>query len=103
MIAALDPSQSADTLTRASELLTSENNEFKWSSLIGSGYASIGAAASVGISSGARGSLTVQTKAQKLVVESADTPGGPWSEESRPTWETGDTRFRSFCAGMLTD
>lgn len=50
-----------------------------------------------------RGSLTIRTKEQELVVESDYAPGDPWSEETRPTWNSIDKKFRNFCGGILSN
>ena len=50
-----------------------------------------------------RGSLTIQTADRELVVESDFAPGDPWSDETRPTWDTVGTKFRNFCGGIMSN
>lgn len=48
-----------------------------------------------------RGSLTIRTVAEEVVIESDFAPGDPWSEESKPTWERVLVKFEQFCEGLM--
>lgn len=49
-----------------------------------------------------RGSLTIRANGHELVVESDYAPGDPWSEETKPTWETVTEKFHNFCGEILS-
>ncbi|WP_031938038.1 MmgE/PrpD family protein [Prescottella defluvii] len=48
-----------------------------------------------------RGSLTIRTASEEVVIESDFAPGDPWSDESRPTWDRVLVKLEQFCEDLM--